>query len=236
MVFDPYTSALILMGANNITQISVGATPTIVSDLSLPGEGNFDQGTVDGKGHLFAASHQGRMLFVDYSASRKVADQGNYKVLRPLVAALDDIAPLVGPGAAPVLAAAPKPVLGGAQVMQEAGKVRIVLESAILFDLNKSNLKPQAQVVLADIKASIIDKYPGARVIVEGDTDDRGTQAYNLTLSQRRAQSVADWLKGHGIAASRMETKGYGILKPRYPNTTEENRARNRRVEIIVVK
>ncbi len=57
-----------------------------------------------------------------------------------------------------------------------------------------------------------------------------------MALSQRRAQSVADWLRGHGITASHLETKGYGKLKPRYPNTTEENRARNRRVEIIVVK
>lgn len=238
MVFDPYTGDLVLMGANNITQISVGAAPKVVSDLSLPGEGNFDQGTVDGKGHLFAASHQGRMLFVDYSASRKVANPGNYKVLRRLVDALDDIAPLVGPGAAPVPAAGPKPAPGPGvpQVMEEAGKIRIVLESAILFDFDKDNLKPQAQAVLADLKASIIDKHPGTRVIVEGYTDDRGAQAYNLMLSQRRAQSVADWLKGHGVAASRLETKGYGKLKPRYPNTTEENRARNRRVEIVVVK
>lgn len=91
-------------------------------------------------------------------------------------------------------------------------------------------------MVLADIKSSIIDKHPEAQVIVEGYTDDRGAQAYNITLSRRRAQSVADWLRGHGIAASRLETKGGGNLNPRFPNATEENRARNRRVEIIVVK
>jgi outer membrane protein OmpA-like peptidoglycan-associated protein len=123
------------------------------------------------------------------------------------------------------------------QVVEEQGRLRIVLPAAILFDFDKSNLKPSAEAALAWAKGSIIDKYPGAHLIVEGHTDDRGTQAYNLKLGGERAQSVAAWLKGHGTPAALVETHSYGKTRPRYlPETTEENRTRNRRVEIIVVK
>ncbi len=229
MFFDPYTGSLMLMGSNHVTQISVGATPTIVSDWTAPID-PLDQGTTDGKGHLFVACNCGRMLFVDYSASRKIADPGNFRATVQLVDNLDDIAPLVGPGSES--AAYPKTV----QVTEEQGRIRIVLEAEILFDLNKYNLKPSAEGALARIKASIIDRHPGARLIIEGHTDDRGSAEYNRTLSTRRAQSVAAWLSRHGIAGSRLQTVGYGKTKPRVPNTSEANRARNRRVEIVVVK
>jgi len=161
---------------------------------------------------------------------RKIADHGNFTATVQLVEELDDIAPIVGPGAES--AASPKNVL----VTEEQGRIRIVLEAEILFDLDKDNLKPSAEAALARIKASIIDKYPGARLIIEGHTDDRGSQEYNRTLSARRAQAVAAWLNRHGIESSRLQTVGYGKTKPRVPNTSEANRARNRRVEIVVVK
>ncbi len=135
------------------------------------------------------------------------------------------------PAPAPVVKTPPKNV----EVTEERCRIRITVASGILFDFDKDNLKPGAEAVLAEAKASIIDKHPGARLIVEGHTDDRGTQEYNLKLSARRAQSVAGWLSRHGIPTSTLATKGYGKIKPRYANTTGENRARNRRVEIIVV-
>lgn len=230
MVFDPYTRNLILMGSKHITQVSVGAAPAIVSDLTAAVE-PLDQGTVDGKGHLFAACNCGNLLFVDYSASRKVADPGNFTKTVFLWNDLDDIAPLVGPGV-DLAAVSPQ----DAQVTEEQGRIRIVLESEILFDHDKYNLKPSAEAALTRIKASIIDKYPGARLIVEGHTDDRGSQDYNRALSTRRAQSVATWMTQHGIKASLLQTIGYGKSRPRVPNTNEGNRARNRRVEIVVVK
>jgi outer membrane protein OmpA-like peptidoglycan-associated protein len=229
MVFDPFTRSLMLMGTNHVTQISVGATPTIVSDWTAPIQ-PLDQGAVDGKGHLFAACNCGRMLFIDYSASGKIAGPGNFTATVQLVDALDDIAPLVGPGAES--AVRPKNV----QVTEEQGRIRIVLEAEILFDLDKYNLKPSAEAALARIKASIIDQHPGARLIIEGHTDDRGSEEYNRTLSTRRAQSVAAWLSRHGIEGARLQTVGYGKTKPRVPNTSDGNRARNRRVEIVVVK
>jgi outer membrane protein OmpA-like peptidoglycan-associated protein len=234
MAYDPYTDMLILMGSNHITQISVGETPAIVSDLTVSGQ-PLDQGSVDGQGHLFAACNCGSMVFIDYSISKKVADASNFSATVPLIPLLDDIAPMVGPGAAPPSVAAPPPPKN-VQVTEERGRIRIVLDAAILFDFDKYTLKPSAMSALAQIKGSIIDKHPGARLIVEGHTDDRGAQAYNLRLSAKRAQSVAAWLKQHGIPPSRVQTAGYGKSRPRFPNTTEASRARNRRVEIIVTK
>lgn len=88
--------------------------------------------------------------------------------------------------------------------------------------------------MLADIKRSILDVYPNAPLAISGHTDDIGSQAYNLSLSTRRAESVGAWLRGHGIAAGRVHVKGCGKSMPRHPNNSEENRARNRRVEILV--
>ncbi len=122
-----------------------------------------------------------------------------------------------------------------AEVTQEKGGIRVSLASAILFDFDKSNLKAEAEAVLAEIKRGIIDQHPGARLVVEGHTDDVGSQTYNLGLSSRRASSVAEWLVKHGVSRSRLVARGYGKSRPKYPNTSELNRARNRRVEILVV-
>jgi len=116
-----------------------------------------------------------------------------------------------------------------------AGKLRLTLDGGVLFDLDRDSLQPGADAVLAQIKTSTLDAYPSARLIVEGHTDDQGTEAHNDDLSGRRAKSVVSWLTGHGVAAARVEAKGYGKRWPRYPNTDEANRAKNRRVEIVVI-
>jgi outer membrane protein OmpA-like peptidoglycan-associated protein len=121
------------------------------------------------------------------------------------------------------------------QVTQEQSKIRVTLDSAILFDFNRSELKPDAQTALASIKTTLIDKHPRAKLVIEGHTDDVGTEEYNLTLSKQRAQSVAEWLRLNGIDASRLEISGYGKSRPKYSNTSEEDRARNRRVEIVII-
>jgi outer membrane protein OmpA-like peptidoglycan-associated protein len=119
-------------------------------------------------------------------------------------------------------------------VKREAGGFRVSLPEAILFDFDKSELKPGAQDVLGQVLSGIINQHPTAKLIVEGHTDDRGSAEYNQLLSDRRAQSVAFWLAQHGVAQSRLETRGYGKSRPKYPNDTEEHRYGNRRVEIAV--
>jgi outer membrane protein OmpA-like peptidoglycan-associated protein len=120
------------------------------------------------------------------------------------------------------------------QVTQEEGKIRVTFDSAILFDFNHSDLKPEAQAALVAIKSSLIDKHPGAKLIIEGHTDDVGSDDSNLSLSKERAKSVAEWLSNHRIESARLETNGYGKSRPKSPNSDEESRARNRRVEIVI--
>lgn len=240
MAFDPFTQNLILMGSTHLTQIDPRSPATIVSELVIDhvDQGNlryavqFDQGTIDGQGHIYAASNNGHLVFVDYSLTKRIGDPKNFKAVQFLSEQLDDIAPIVGPGAAKV-----RPQPKNYQVIEEQGRIRIILGPEVLFDFDMFNLKASANAALSEVKRAIIDKYPGAHLIVEGHTDDRGSQAYNLKLGADRAQSVATWLTGHGISAALVETRSYGKTRPRFvPETTEPNRTRNRRVEIIVVK
>ena len=121
-----------------------------------------------------------------------------------------------------------------AEVERFPDKIVIRMCSRALFDFNQYNLKPDAETVLAGIKSALLDRYADAPLTIEGYTDDIGTVPYNLKLSMNRAQSVSQWLLQQGIPAARVKPVGFGKAKPRYPNTNEENRARNRRVEIVV--
>jgi len=121
-----------------------------------------------------------------------------------------------------------------AEVERQKDKITIRMCSRALFDFNQFNLKPDAEIVLSGIKSALLDQYPNSPLTVEGYTDNVGTVPYNLKLSQDRAQSVAQWMLQQGIPGARVTPTGYGKGKPRYPNTTEENRARNRRVEIVI--
>jgi hypothetical protein len=99
--FDPLTGNIFLFGSNQIQQVTgVGGVAALGPVLTFPGM-IFDQGTVDGFGHLFAASNTGDLLFVDYSATGLLTGAGTYTDIDFLAASLDDIAPLVGPGSDP---------------------------------------------------------------------------------------------------------------------------------------
>ena len=113
-------------------------------------------------------------------------------------------------------------------------RVRLTLEGDVVFDTDKHDLKPAALAALAKIKATVIDAHPGARIAVEGHTDDRGSVEHNLGLSDRRANSVASWFETSGITSDRIARHGYGKAYPRVPNNSDLNRAKNRRVEIVV--
>jgi uncharacterized repeat protein (TIGR01451 family) len=94
LVYDPFTDTVILFGDGHITQISNDTTsPVILSDLAVPGV-TFDQGTVDGQGHVYAADNGGRLVFVDYSGTGLVNDPANFVATPFLDTCLDDVAPL----------------------------------------------------------------------------------------------------------------------------------------------
>jgi hypothetical protein len=96
LAYDSFTGDLFLMGDSTITQFDP-ITGTIVGQRVFAGL-NFDQGTVDGKGHLFVADNGGNLLFMDYGLTGDIDDLSNPVVIRFLASALDDVAPLSGPG------------------------------------------------------------------------------------------------------------------------------------------
>ncbi|MES1244913.1 MAG: OmpA family protein [Acidobacteriota bacterium] len=101
----------------------------------------------------------------------------------------------------------------------------------VLFDFNKSSLKPDSEPVLA--KAASLLKAKAFTVEVQGHTDNVGADAYNLQLSEARAASVKAWLVQHGVAADHLSSKGYGKTQPVADNGSDEGRAKNRRVELV---
>jgi OOP family OmpA-OmpF porin len=128
------------------------------------------------------------------------------------------------PAPAPVVTPPPPPP---APAPKEQGSI---IFRNINFDFDKSNIKAESYPILDEV-TEYLKANPNVKMEVQGHTDGKGTAAYNLKLSDRRAAAVKTYLVGKGVAADRLETKGYGLSKPIAPNDTEENRARNRRVE-----
>lgn len=122
-----------------------------------------------------------------------------------------------------------------AEVARTKDKTRVTLDSAILFDVDSAKLKTGATRVLERLRGSIEGMEPAPTLVIEGHTDDSGSDEHNATLSDRRARSVVEWLAAHGVDSSRMEARGYGEGFPRVPNDSEANRAKNRRVEVVLL-
>jgi len=110
---------------------------------------------------------------------------------------------------------------------------REVIRSDVLFDFDKSTLKPQAAQSLAGIVQQLKND-PSLRADIGGHTDSVGTEEYNMGLSERRAKAVSTHMVQNGIAATRLNVSWKGETQPIAPNTTDAGRAQNRRVEITV--
>ncbi|WP_111598622.1 OmpA family protein [Chitinophaga skermanii] len=120
-----------------------------------------------------------------------------------------------------------------AQVERVGEGINVTFNSGVLFGFDKSDLNATAKTNIQKL-AEILNKYPDTYVRVEGHTDDVGSDTYNYGLSERRATSVANYLKSVGVSANRIQTFWYGETQPKYPNDSEENRAKNRRVEFSI--
>lgn len=103
----------------------------------------------------------------------------------------------------------------------------------VTFPVDSATISPAMRAVLDDVAASMI-QYPNSLIDVMGHTDSTGSDQYNLELSRRRAESVANYLVSRGVARSRIETLGYGEQYPVGDNTTVAGREQNRRVEIRI--
>ena len=121
----------------------------------------------------------------------------------------------------------------GARVERVGEGIKITFDSGILFDTNSSTLRSASETDIAKM-AAILQKYPDTNVLVEGHTDNTGTDAINQPLSERRAQAVANSTIAKGVASSRVTTQGYGSTQPVGDNTTVEGKQANRRVEVAI--
>ena len=111
----------------------------------------------------------------------------------------------------------------------------IVVEFAsnVLFGFDRTDLSAEAKSNL-DKLVVVLNEYIDTNIEIQGHTDDKGTETYNQTLSERRAKTVSDYLVNKAITSSRITVKGFGETVPKYDNSTEEGRAQNRRVEFLI--
>jgi outer membrane protein OmpA-like peptidoglycan-associated protein len=144
---------------------------------------------------------------------------------------------LGGAGAGGIAAAGTTLGLEGAlkelQAQVTPQEIKIDLAADVLFDFDKSDLKPAAETQLGNL-LTVVNSRPNASVSIEGHTDVRGEAPYNQALSQRRAESVRDWLAAHGVTASRITASGAGESRPVRTGASEADHQANRRVEIRV--
>ena len=140
--------------------------------------------------------------------------------------------PVAQPAPEPMPAPAPAPV-EQAPVERPAPQTKIILEGTN-FDFDKATLRPAGKAKL-DENVKVLTTYPDINVEIAGYTDSIGTAKYNMGLSKRRAATVKKYLESKGIADSRMTSKGFGETHPIASNKTAAGRAKNRRVEILIL-
>jgi outer membrane protein OmpA-like peptidoglycan-associated protein len=113
------------------------------------------------------------------------------------------------------------------------GEISVRLTNDILFDYNSASLRGASRTTLNEL-AQNFRQYPDNRIVVEGHTDNTGSDQYNQRLSEQRASNVADYLIDNGVAAGAITVFGYGESRPKVTNDSAEGRQQNRRVEIHI--
>jgi len=121
----------------------------------------------------------------------------------------------------------------GAKVERVGEGIKITFSSGILFDVDQSYVKDQYRSELTEL-SRILNKYEDTNIMLVGHTDSTGSPEYNQGLSERRADSVANYLATQQVNAGRFTTEGYGESQPVATNDTEAGRAQNRRVEVAI--
>lgn len=114
-----------------------------------------------------------------------------------------------------------------------AENARLALTTTVHFAYDQSDIRPEDRAIL-DAKVPVLQANPGVMIRVQGHTDERGSDEYNLALGQRRASAVKRYLIDHGIAESRIETVTYGEERPVAQGSDESAYAQNRRAEFEI--
>jgi OmpA-OmpF porin, OOP family len=123
---------------------------------------------------------------------------------------------------------------GGIDIYKKVSTDGKIVTHGITFDIDKSSIKPESMGTLNSIY-KLMQSDPSLKFEIDGHTDNSGTAAHNLTLSQDRANAVKEQLVSMGIDASRLTAKGFGDTKPLSDNNSPEGRANNRRVEFVKI-
>ena len=123
--------------------------------------------------------------------------------------------------------------LEGAEVERVGEGIKITFDSGILFDFDSAKLSPTAKDNVSEL-AETLKKYEDTNILIEGHTDNVGSDSYNKQLSEERANSVSDYLVSLGVKNPRINEVGYGENQPVATNETERGRQLNRRVEIAI--
>ncbi len=118
---------------------------------------------------------------------------------------------------------------GWSDQINQTGRVSVY---GINFDTGKATIKPESEAVLKELLA-LFQKQPDWYMVVAGHTDNVGTDAINIPLSRQRAEAVVAWLAAKGVDRSRLVATGLGSKKPLADNTTDDGRAKNRRVDLV---
>ncbi len=123
--------------------------------------------------------------------------------------------------------------LEGAKIERIGEGIKITFESGLLFQVNSFSLSDDSKANVEEL-SRILNKYEDTNILIEGHTDNTGTEEYNKTLSVNRADAVVTQLKSNNVKALRLSAVGYGEVQPVADNATEQGRADNRRVEVAI--
>lgn len=121
----------------------------------------------------------------------------------------------------------------GAEVKRVGEGINVTFEEGVLFGYDRSDLSADATKKLGDL-SGILNKYPDTYVLIEGHTDSKGSDDYNMSLSKRRSESVANYLRNNNVKNDRIRTAAYGESQPKFANDSDANMAKNRRVEFAI--
>jgi outer membrane protein OmpA-like peptidoglycan-associated protein len=121
----------------------------------------------------------------------------------------------------------------GAKVERVGEGIVVEFNNQVLFGFDRSDLGSQSKGSLDEL-IRILNKYPDTNIEIQGHTDNTGTDSYNQSLSERRAEAVAAYLRANNIRSSRIATKGFGESAPKYSNDTESGQSMNRRVDFLI--
>ncbi len=121
----------------------------------------------------------------------------------------------------------------GATVERVGEGIQVTFDSGLMFDFDADAVRPEAGANLRELARSLA-QYPGSDLLIVGHTDQVGSLSYNQGLSNRRATSVATYLRSQGVDGGRLATRGLGETEPIASNDTEAGRQANRRVEVAI--